>query len=221
MKNSILLFLALFSLTTTSLAQNLAWAKSMGGTSADMGHSIIVDDWGNIYSTGFFDNTVDFDPGIGTHYLTAIGGHDIYIQKLDSSGALLWVKSFGGNLDDIGWSIALDNLGNIYSTGSFNSTVDFDPGPGNSFLTTTAMSQDVYIQKLDSNGNFIWAKSMGGDIGYDIGYSTRWFLRSYSKRKKKKLNLVFLMHQKIAFSNGTMSKHKDIQSNTNNRSNQA
>jgi len=169
MKNFIVLFLAVLIFPTIGLTQNLNWAKKMGGTSADLGSSIVLDNFGNIYSTGFFDNTVDFDPGTGTNYLTAVGGHDIYIQKLDSAGNFLWAKSMGGTLDDIGWSIAIDSLGNVYSTGAFYGTVDFNPNSGVHNLTSVAMSQDIYIQKLDANGNFIWAKSMGG-VNYDRGY---------------------------------------------------
>ncbi|MEC8968690.1 MAG: SBBP repeat-containing protein, partial [Bacteroidota bacterium] len=67
-------------------AQNLEWAKSFGGTGSDWGRSITVDASGNVYTTGFFQGTADFDPGAGTNNLTSQGSNDVFIQKLDPSG---------------------------------------------------------------------------------------------------------------------------------------
>jgi len=141
------------------------WAKSMGGTSDDFGISIATDSSGNIYTTGYFQGTVDFDPGVGTSNLTSTGGYDIFISKLDNSGNFVWAKSMGGASGAFGLSITLDSSGNIYTTGHFDGTADFDPSAGISNLTG---SGDVFVSKLDSNGNFVWAKSMGG-MSSDIG----------------------------------------------------
>jgi len=140
---------------------NFIWAKSMGGNSFDIGYSIAVDASGNIYTTGYFDDTVDFDPGSGIYNLTSTGNADIFIEKLDSNGNFIWAKSMGGNSSATGFSIAVDNFSNIYTTGYFSDTVDFDPSSSTHYLSSTG-SFDIFIEKLDSNGNFIWAKSMGG-----------------------------------------------------------
>jgi hypothetical protein len=148
----------------------LVWAKSFGGASSDLGYSIAVDSSGNVYTTGYFNGTADFDPGAGTSNLTSAGGNDVFVSKLDSSGALVWAKGFGGASFDLGYSIAVDSSGNVYTTGYFNDTVDFDPGAGTSNLTS-AGSSDVFVSKLDSSGALVWAKSFGGasgDIGRDI-----------------------------------------------------
>ncbi|MEN7548789.1 SBBP repeat-containing protein [Rapidithrix thailandica] len=148
---------------------NFVWAKSMGGSSYDHGYSIAVDPEGNVYTTGYFRETVDFDPGPGTSNLTAIGLYDIFVQKLDGEGNFVWAKSMGGVGNDYGESIAVDAEGNVYTTGSFYETVDFDPGPGASHLTSNG-SNDIFVQKLDGEGNFVWAKSMG-EVGNDFGES--------------------------------------------------
>jgi len=140
---------------------NLIWAKSMGGTSEDFGHAITTDALGNVYTTGWFSAIVDFDPGTGTLNLTTAGIYDIFIQKLDANGNLIWAKSMGGTGDDYGTSITVDALGNVYTTGYFETIVDFDPGVGTLNLTSAGAS-DIFIQKLDSNGNFLWANTMGG-----------------------------------------------------------
>ncbi|MCF8297063.1 MAG: SBBP repeat-containing protein [Saprospiraceae bacterium] len=140
---------------------NLLWAKQIGGTSYDYGISIKTDASGNVYTTGSFSGTVDFDPGIGTVNLTSVGNADIFIQKLDPAGNLLWVKQMGGIYDDEGYSITTDAAGNLYTTGIFRGTVDFDPGVGTTNLISAGLD-DVFILKLDTAGNLLWVKQMGG-----------------------------------------------------------
>ncbi|PKP45079.1 MAG: hypothetical protein CVT94_19010 [Bacteroidetes bacterium HGW-Bacteroidetes-11] len=150
---------------------NFLWARSFGGSSSDQGLSITLDASGNVYTTGFFQWTVDFDPGAGTADLTSVRGSDVFVQKLDASGNFLWAKSFGGYSDDYGYSIAVDASENVYTTGYFERTVDFDPGVGTANLTSVG-ARDVFVQKLDVSGNFLWAKSFGGS-SYDIGHSIK------------------------------------------------
>ncbi|MDD1457634.1 SBBP repeat-containing protein [Dolichospermum sp. ST_sed7] len=140
-----------------------AWVKRFGGTGNDFGVSIKLDSSGNIYTTGGFQGTVDFDPGTGTSNLTSAGGLDVFISKLNSDGSFAWAKSFGGTGTDFGTSIKLDSSGNIYTTGTFQGTADFDPGNGTSNLTS-AGSYDVFVSKLNSDGSFAWAKSLGGTL---------------------------------------------------------
>lgn len=161
-----------------------AWA--MGGTASDYGYGIFVDASGNIYTTGYFQNSVDFDPAPGGIFnLTSIGVEDVFISKLDNSGNFLWAKTIGGGASDVGLGISLYSSGNIYISGWFQGTVDFDPGTGVFDLISNSGSNDIYVSKLDSNGNFVWAKAMGGpsdDIGQAVSvdsldnvYTTGWF----------------------------------------------
>jgi hypothetical protein len=143
---------------------NFVWAKSIGGSGADIGRSINVDAAGNSYISGYFSGTVDFDPGSGTSNLVSNGSTEIFISKLDASGSFVWAKSIGGTLQDEGYSVRIDTTGNVYSTGTFRGTVDFDPGAGISNLTATA-GYDIFISKLDASGNFVWAKGFGGISG--------------------------------------------------------
>ncbi len=162
--------LALFGLSNNANAQALQWAKSMGGADPDYGLSIALDGSGNVYTTGFFEGTADFDPGAGVFNLTSAGYRDIYISKLDASGNFVWAKAMGGAFDDLGSSIAIDGSGNVYTTGYFSGTVDFDPGAG-VFNLTSAGFEDIFISKLDASGNFVWANAMGGadpDYGSSI-----------------------------------------------------
>ena len=146
---------------------NFVWAKSMGGTNNDQGAAIAVDSSGNIHTMGFFQGTADFDPNAGAANLTSVGLDDIFVSKLDNSGNFVWAKSMGGTSIDNGYNIAIDVSGNVYTTGYYNGTADFDPGAGTANLTSMG-SYDIFVSKLDINGNFAWAKSMGGtDFDYD------------------------------------------------------
>ena len=149
---------------------NLLWAKSFGAAAADAGLSIAVDSTGNVYTTGFFASTVDFDPGAGTTNLTTAGSSDVFISKLDASGNLVFAKRFGGGISDLGYSIAVDSTENIYTTGFFQDTVDFDPSAGTTNLTSAGRS-DVFVSKLDSSGNLVFAKRFGAaetDVGLSV-----------------------------------------------------
>jgi len=153
---------------STAFSQDYEWAKQIGGTGSDQVRSITLDATGNIYTTGFFTGTADFDPGIGVFNLTSTGGSwDIFISKLDADGDFIWAKRMGGIGEDNGLSIAVDANGNVYTTGRFEETVDFDPGSGVFELTSTGGlgNWNIFISKLDSNGDFMWAKRMGGIIG--------------------------------------------------------
>ena len=144
---------------------NFVWAKRMGGggpsTANDYGRSVVVDANGNVYVTGWFNYTADFDPGPGVYNLTSASGPDIFVLKLDVNGNFLWVKQMGGVGSDYGESIAIDAAGNIYTTGRFGLQTDFDPGLG-VYNLTSAGDLDVFVSKLDANGNFVWARRMGG-----------------------------------------------------------
>jgi hypothetical protein len=151
---------------------NFVWAKKMGGTANDGSHSLALDNSGNIYTTGWFIGTADFDPGIGTFNLSTSSWSDvdIFVCKLDSSGNFIWAKRMGGTTEhnQNGISIAVDANANVYTTGEFMGTADFDPGTGTYNLSAIAGNYDIFVSKLDSSGNFLWAKQMGGPL-YDVG----------------------------------------------------
>lgn len=140
---------------------NFIWAKGIGGSDFDEGYGIDVDKFGNVYTTGYFSNTVDFDPGVNVSNNTSFGNYDIFVLKLNSSGNLLWAKQMGGTFGDISSAIKVDSASNVYTTGFFSGLADFNPGVA-SYNYNSIGSEDIFVSKLDSSGNFVWAEQMGG-----------------------------------------------------------
>jgi len=144
---------------------NFQWARTWGGSGWDNGHGVAVDSLGNVYVTGSYEETVDFDPGPDEDYHNSNGWGDIFLSSFGSSGNFLWAITWGGSSWDEGNGVGVDNLGNLYVTGRFWETVDFDPGP--SIDNHTPMGYgDIFLSRFNSLGNFQWANTWGS-IWYD------------------------------------------------------
>ena len=118
----------------------------MGGGNSDNGFGIAVDGSGNVYTTGTFQGTADFDPGADAFNLTSSGGIDIFVSKLDSNGGLVWAKTKGGTSFEGAFGIAVDGSGNVHTTGRFQRTMDFGPGVG--IFNLSARGTDIFVPKL-------------------------------------------------------------------------
>ncbi|OFY86781.1 MAG: hypothetical protein A3F72_04330 [Bacteroidetes bacterium RIFCSPLOWO2_12_FULL_35_15] len=140
---------------------NYIYAKSIGGLNSDRSNSIVVDNSGSISITGFFKGNCDFDPGVGSANLTSLDSA-IFIAKYDASGNYMFAKSIDATGFDQGNSIAINNSGNTYITGVFSNTADFDPSSSTTILTAASMTLNAFVGKYDINGNYMWAKALGG-----------------------------------------------------------
>jgi hypothetical protein len=128
---------------------NYVWAFAVGGTgsTSEFVQSMVLDKHGQIAVTGNFVNSADFDPGVGTNVLSTGSTWEIFLAAYDTSGNHIWAHNFGTTSgSDQGWGISLDQYENIYTTGGFLFTVDFDPGPGNGNQTSNG-SSDMYYAK--------------------------------------------------------------------------
>lgn len=136
---------------------NLIWAKAF-----NLGNVLSVletDVQGNIYLTGSFQNTVDFDPGPNELLLTSNAFRDIFVMKLNSAGELVWVQQFGSVEQNSGHCLAADQEGNVYASGIFRGSVDFDPGP-DTLLLTAEGEHDMFILKFNPEGDLMWGQNM-------------------------------------------------------------
>lgn len=161
MKKSILTLLSL-STILISKSQEFDWAVNFGGTGNDQLLCSTTDLNGNIYSAGIFSGSADMDPGSGTFNLNESGSADIFISKIDASGNFVWAKQLSSPGLDESWDITTDDAGDIFITGHFQGSVDFDPSSAGSHILVSNGSIDIFVLKLDTDGNFIWAKSFGG-----------------------------------------------------------
>jgi len=147
----------------TARAATFSYADRFGGTGFDSGDGVAFDGFGNAYVVGYFEGTVDFDPGAGTANLTSAGDRDIFAVKLNPTGGLVWARQFGSIGEDRARSVAVDGLGNVYVAGDFHGVVDFDPGPSVFNLVAWELAFDAFLVRLSTNGNFIWARQFGSN----------------------------------------------------------
>jgi hypothetical protein len=145
------------------------WAKQMGGTDGDKGYSIFADATGGAVLTGYFNSDASLDPNSGAITHTSNGNSDAFVCKLNEDGDLSWANQYGSTSVDEGRSICIDALGNIYCSGNFSGTADFDPTL-NEFNMTSNGASDLYLSKLNANGQMNWAVQIGG-TGLEY---TRW-----------------------------------------------
>ena len=147
----------------------LQWAKAFEAHNIynyrdySNGRTVGVDQQGNVYSAGLFMHTVDFDPGPALYTQSGAGPFDygIYISKLDADGNFIWAKQIPVLVEFGDIELKIDNTGNIILTSELRYPADMDPGPGVQIMTPIG-PKDVFIIKLDSDGNLIWVKQFGG-----------------------------------------------------------
>lgn len=132
---------------------NFVWAKqisnSTGGAANEDSYAIKCDSDGNVYVAGRF-SYADFDTSSGINDVQSYGSNfntDGFILKLNSLGNTVWVKQFGSSTHDIITSIDIDSSNNIYATGVFTGTADFDPSATNNTNSVSAGNNDVFIVK--------------------------------------------------------------------------
>ena len=135
-----------------SSASNV-WANRYGSTGDEIGSAIAVDSFSQVIVGGSFSTNISFG---GPAFVSA-GSFDIFMAKLNSTGAHQWSKSFGSAGSDGCYGATVDASGNAIFSGHFSSTVNF--GGGN---LTSAGGADAFLAKYDSNGNHRWSKRFGG-----------------------------------------------------------
>lgn len=155
-----------------STAGVLNWVNRIGSTANDRCTNLVIDASTNIYVTGFIGANADFDPGLGNTTLSVSGTYNAYFAKYTSAGALTFARQITGSYSE-GDDINIDASNNIYLTGSFSQSNDFDPGVGTFNMSTSgALQLDVFLAKYTSAGAFSYAKQIGG-TGVDIGFGVQ------------------------------------------------
>jgi hypothetical protein len=144
------------------------WGTVIAGTGVVAVDALDFDAAGNLYFGGWFNGTADFDPAdAGIQNLTSAGGADAYVAKLNADGSFAWAKQFGGADNEQTDGIAVDSLGNVYSTG-FGGNYSVNTINGNQTLTSQGET-DGFINKFDPNGNLLWINQIANsDLSRDV-----------------------------------------------------
>ena len=150
------------------------WVGSWGGIDDDYGHCIDIDSSGNVYVSGIFRDTVDFNPNDGIDEHSALNDWDIFMSKFTPDGEYVWTRTWGGPLLDDVSSIAIDNSDNIYVTGIFGHEIDLNPGSGTDYYHVVGeYACDSFLSKFNTNGDYIWGCKWGGeknDFSYGLEF---------------------------------------------------
>ena len=136
----------------------LVWAKRAGGKGGDKIQSIVLDGSGHIYVTGEYEDTCYFESIM--KLTTGPGVNNMFVAKYDTSGSVMWVKNITatGVVHTRGYGITCDAQGNVYACGGTKG----DTYCEGTFLFSSAGDYDGTVVKFDPNGNFVWARRMGG-----------------------------------------------------------
>lgn len=157
-------------------------AVSLGSSGDDKVLAVDVDDIGNIYVSGYYSAKMDFAPGPEKKIREPRGKRDAFVLKLDSKLACEWVATFGDNNGDAqGYDILLDHSGEVVVVGSFEGSMDFDPGSGKDVRITPPEKDgkisysDGFVIKLKGDGSYDWGvaiSSVGLDSALQIGITS-------------------------------------------------
>ena len=164
---------------------NFQWVRTWGGQGTEDATGVVaVDGANNVYVAGrFASSNCDFNPGGTPDLHSTAGGLDNFLSKFDASGNFQWARTWGGTGADQANGLAVDGAGRVYVAGSFQKTVDFDPGSGTDLRTSHGKS-DAWLSQLDPSGVFQWVQTWGGsdddsagvDVdGADAVYASGWF----------------------------------------------
>ncbi|MES2591162.1 MAG: SBBP repeat-containing protein [Bacteroidota bacterium] len=145
------------------------WTNTIGGPNVDLASCIALDKTGNnVYLTGTFRDTADFNPSASIDTLSSAGNNDVFFAKYTSGGTYVWAKRAGGTGVDGGTGIVLDTANNIYLTGIYQGAADF----GYTNIPAPQGFQSVFVAKCDNSGTFVWAKHIESLTSGDSVLST-------------------------------------------------
>ena len=160
-------FLSVFQISAQDLTFD--WLNTVGDEYDDEARAITIDNQSNLISVGSFQGSAVFS---SSDILTTSNdsNRDIFIQKTDLDGNLIWVKRLGGSDHEDAYDVAVDADDNIYIRGTYFGTVDFDMGSGTTELTSGITYTKTFVLKLNSNGDFQWVRDFNGIYIYNFHF---------------------------------------------------
>jgi hypothetical protein len=146
---------------------NLLWATSAGGNYDDKGQGVTYDNAGNVYITGFFNDTATFG---GNTTIYGSGQNDMFLAKYDANGVFQWVRQGGGPGRDEAKSVQCDVAGNVYICGMYADGAVFNGQTYNTASTSSGHYSNTFLAKYAPDGTLTWIKTAGGDYD-DVAWS--------------------------------------------------
>jgi len=144
------------------------WARTWGSTSRTSAWGVGVAPDGSVFAAGAFDGVVDLDPGAGVDAHVSNGDIDAYVLELDSTGSFVWGRAWGGTgTEENCGKLAVDAAGSVTVAGAFQSTVDFDPGPGVDPRTALG-GWDLFVIQFAADGTRAWARTVDTSTGEEL-----------------------------------------------------
>lgn len=150
---------------------NYSWAFKIESNSSISILAISVDHLSNVYITGSFDGTADFNPSTSVFNLSSINGDEIFLAKYSAASTFIWAYQLGSGGDDVGVDVNAKTTGRIYLTGHIAGTCDFDLTAG-SYLVFTSGAINGFLASYDVNAALQWAFGIGQPGGGSQGCAT-------------------------------------------------
>jgi hypothetical protein len=142
------------------------------GDGCNFPYGIAIDSSDNVYITGNYSETLDFNAGPGEDIHEGNYCDDMFLFKYNSSRQFQWAQTWGSYSHDVASDIDIDSQGNAYVIGVFDGKCDFDPGPGTDEIIPKG-SEDIFLVKYDSDGIYNWVRTWGntgsGPVEYGNG----------------------------------------------------
>lgn len=135
---------------------NILWKKLYGGVSDDIGLGMSTSGENILITGSTFSNDGDFE-GFKERLNNA------FVIKLDNDGNVLWTREFGGKREDIGYAVTATSQNDVVIVG----TTESDDGDFDKMYKGVV---DIFVIKLDAEGNTRWKKTLGGSL-FDYAYS--------------------------------------------------
>lgn len=140
------------------------WTRTMGGNGIARGTCISVDSSGDVYISGHFLRTVDFNPGSAIENLSSSGDWDMFLTKLKTNGDYVWTKQIGGADWDMVYDMKVDASDNVYLAGLFSLSVDFNPGTGTDFQSSPYRHVGSgFVTRINADGSYGWTRTLTSD----------------------------------------------------------
>lgn len=164
-------FISILALGSSALAQTSCsrFSTFFGGNSTDEVKGICNDANGNIYIIGStYSKDLPVTPGLLSD--TLVGGHDAFVARLDSCGALTWCTYFGTTAYDSGEKIAFSAADQSIVITGFSAAGGLPTNAG-SFQQNNNGGYDAFLCKIDLAGHTVWCTyfgKSGSDLSYDL-----------------------------------------------------